>query len=179
MNRVPAVTVRHGVIVGMMGAGKTTVGRLVADRLGWPHRDSDQDLEARTGLTGSEFASAHGVDALHDLEEQVLLEALAQPTPTIIGAAGWTVESERCRRVLADRALVVWLELPITELLRRMDSGGHRRSIDPAEFEALRSRRELAFGQIADLRLDARRPAGELADEASERLALRPIEPGP
>ncbi len=179
MPRVPAVSVRHGVIMGMMGAGKTTVGRLVADRLGWVYRDSDDDIEARTGMTGGAFAAEYGVAALHDLEEQVLLEALARLTPGIIGASGWTVESERCRQVLADRALVVWLALPTPELVRRMTTGEHRRHIDPDEFEALCSRREHAFRSVADLRLDARRPPGELADEARELLTAPATESGP
>ncbi len=61
----PMVVARHVVITGLMGAGKTSVGRRVADRLGRPWRDSDVDIEAAIGATVRELRDREGVDAMH------------------------------------------------------------------------------------------------------------------
>ncbi|GGI07057.1 shikimate kinase [Egicoccus halophilus] len=167
---------RHVVLVGMMGAGKTTTGVALAARLDRPLRDGDVDLEARTGHTGAEIAAADGIDHLHHLEEEVLLDALADERPAVVAAAGWVVEAPRCREALADRATVVWLDVPVGELVSRMATGAHRRPLDPDAADALLARRQRCFAEAADLRLDARAPVDELVasvldalDEADDR----------
>ena len=160
----------HLVLLGMMGAGKTTTGRAVAARLDRPLRDCDDDLEARTGRTGAEIAATDGVDHLHHLEETVLLDALASDPPAVITGAGWVVESERCRVALAD-AVVVWLDAPVTELADRMAASGHRRPMDPADAEAVLTRRRARFAELADLHLDARAPTDELVAAIVEAAA--------
>ena len=79
MRNAPGHPLRHVVLVGLMGAGKTTVGRRLAARLGWPWHDSDADIEAATGMTVRELRDRDGVDAMHDLEAAQLLQALAEP----------------------------------------------------------------------------------------------------
>ncbi|HEY4752428.1 MAG TPA: shikimate kinase, partial [Candidatus Limnocylindrales bacterium] len=73
----PLHDVRHVVLLGTMGSGKTTVGRLLAERLGRPLRDSDPEIEAATGYTAREIRDRDGPDALHDLEARLLLSTLA------------------------------------------------------------------------------------------------------
>src|SRR5215208_4289943 len=77
----------HVVVVGLMGSGKTTVGRALADRLGWPFRDSDPEIQAVTGRTVRELRDDLGVDAMHDLEADQLLDALAAPGPAVVAPA--------------------------------------------------------------------------------------------
>jgi shikimate kinase len=156
----------HVVLVGMMGVGKTTTGLALAARLGWPLRDCDVDLEERTGRTGAELAATEGIARLHQLEEEVLLEALAAPGPLIVTAAGSVVTSERARQVVARGATVVWLDAPVDELVVRMSSDTHRRPLDRQAARALLVRRHALLAELADLRLDAR----ALTDDLVERI---------
>lgn len=145
-----------------MGSGKTTTGRAIAGRLAWSFRDCDADLEARVGSTGAQLAARKGVDALHELEEEVLLDALAADDPAVIAAAGWVVEAERCRTAMAQRATVVWLDAPVDELLPRMAASDHRRHVERDAAEELLSRRRAWFQELADIHLDAREPTEDL-----------------
>jgi shikimate kinase len=166
----------HLVLVGMMGAGKTTTALALRDRLGWPLHDCDLELEARTGLTGAALVAADGVERLHRLEAEILEAALAEEGQSIITAAGSTVASARVRQRLAQRATVVWLDLATDQLVLRMAAGDHRRRLDREATEALLARRREHLAEVADLRLDARRPTSELVTEI---LRLIDAEPTP
>ena len=65
---MPMRSIDHVVITGLMAAGKSTTGRRLAERLGWPWRDSDADIQAETGHTVRELLDSEGVDAMHDRE---------------------------------------------------------------------------------------------------------------
>ena len=84
-----------------MGTGKTTVGRIVAERLGRPFSDSDELVEARTGRTVRQISYDEGVPAYRVHETQVLLDALAASVPSVIAAAGGVVLSPTNRATLA------------------------------------------------------------------------------
>ncbi len=88
-------------LVGMMGAGKTTTGQLLAQRLGWGYRDSDADVEAATGLTVPELFARDGEAAFRRAEAAVLAEACADPSPSVVSVAGGAVLSEDNRRLIA------------------------------------------------------------------------------
>jgi shikimate kinase len=130
----------HVVLVGMMGAGKTTTGTALAAALGRPFVDSDAALTERTGATGATLASRQDVAALHDLEAELLVEALADPRPAVAAAAASVVESHACRAALRD-AFVVWLQVPTSDLQHRAARGDHRRPLSaPAAAELLERR---------------------------------------
>ncbi|MGI9623022.1 MAG: shikimate kinase [Acidimicrobiales bacterium] len=152
----------HIVITGPMGVGKTTTANAVAAELGLPYRDSDSDIEARTGMTGREIAEREGVPFLHELEAEVLLDALEAVDASVISAAGSVVERSECRAALNDAATVVLLEIDLATLLDRMSTGSHRRPIDSGEIEKLLERRAAWFGDVADLSLDATEPTSQL-----------------
>lgn len=71
-----------------MGSGKTEVGRRPAALLGWRWRDSDSDIGAATGLTVRELLERDGIEAMHAIEARHLLDALAEPGPSVMSAAG-------------------------------------------------------------------------------------------
>lgn len=155
----------HIVVVGLMGAGKSTTGAALAAALGIDFADSDADITTLTGAAGSEIAAADGVPALHRLEEAVLIGALARPTRTVIAAAASVVESNMVRDVLARRATVIRLVVPQAETLARQKTGDHRRPMTAEELTTLAKRREPFFTEIEDLRLTATRPTAELVSE--------------
>ena len=100
---------RHVVLIGTMGTGKSTVGRIVAATLGWAFRDNDEQLVHREGRTAEQIASEDGADQLHQLEAEILLEDLAHAGPDVIAAAASTVLDPRARARLRADGFVFWL----------------------------------------------------------------------
>ena len=167
---------RHIVVVGLMAAGKTEVGRRLAARLGRPWRDSDLHIEARAGLTVRELRDRDGVDAMHALEATQLLEALADPEPTVISAAASTVDVPECREALtAPDVGVVWLRASPEVLARRFASSDkHRPEFGDSPLQFLTEqavRRDPLFASLDPviIDVDAIRPR-EAVDRALEAL---------
>lgn len=146
---------RHVVLVGMMGAGKSSVGRALAGRLQRPLFDSDEMIEARTGRTVREIWVADGEPAYRVMEAEVLGEALASTEPSVIAAAGGVVLSEVNRGALvASDAHVVWLLADVDVLLRRVAAGGHRPLLDDDPEGTLRTmfaEREALYREVSDV----------------------------
>jgi len=127
----------HIVITGLMGSGKTTVGRALAARLGRAWHDSDRDIEADTGLTVRELRDREGVDAMHAREAAQLLDALAATEPSVISAAASVVDDARCREAMVQPGIaVVWLRAAPDVLAARFASPDDHR---PAYGESTRA----------------------------------------
>jgi shikimate kinase len=144
-------------LVGMMGAGKTTTGHLLAERLGWAYRDSDADVEAATGLTVPELFARDGEAAFRRAEAAVLAEACADPSPSIVSVAGGAVLSEDNRRLIASSGIVVWLRARPETLAARVGDGIGRPLLgdDPAEAVVrLDAVRAPLYAELADVVLD-------------------------
>lgn len=159
---------QHVVLVGLMGSGKSTVGRLLAERLHRPLFDSDQMIEARTGRTVREIFVSDGEPAFRSLETESLADALESTTPSVIAAAGGVVLSEANRALLRDaNARVVWLRADPAILVERVLSAGHRPLLDDDPLAVLRrmaQTREPLYREVADLvvTVDGRSPADVL-----------------
>ena len=121
------------VLVGMMGSGKSTIGRALAGALGWPLLDNDALVTELTGQTGPDLFASDGELALHRAERAAFAEALARPTPAVITAAGSVVDDPWLRSVLPDAGWVVWLDAEPATLVSRIDAGDGRRSDAPDE----------------------------------------------
>jgi shikimate kinase len=142
----------HIVVIGSMGAGKTTVGAGIAERLGLAFLDSDDQIREKTGGDGAGIAEADGVAALHELELQVFWEAFDSPVPAVIAAAASIIEDPAVREVLQGTRCV-WVEADGEMLRSRRSSGSHRRPM--TEEEAMRlARRDPLFAGCADVRID-------------------------
>jgi shikimate kinase len=146
---------QHVVLVGLMGTGKTSVGRVLAERLGRQLFDSDLVIEERTGRTVRQIFQDDGEPAFRVLETAVLLEALAQPVPAVIAAAGGVVLAEANRAALiAAPAKVVWLRAEPEHLVDRVRTGVHRPALDDDPAGTLRrmhETREPLYRQVADM----------------------------
>jgi len=157
----------HIVLVGMMGVGKTTVGRAVADALGWALLDSDQTIEARTGRTVAQIFATDGEPAFRAVETEVLAEALASTTPRVIAAAGGTVIDPGNRDVIRHGGLVVWLQAPVDVLVGRVAGSTHRPALaaDPEStlYQLCEGRDEL-YAEVADLTVDATLSVASVVD---------------
>jgi shikimate kinase len=144
------------VLVGLMGAGKSTVGRLVAERLGRRLVDSDQAIEARTGSSVRELWEEGGEAAYRRLESQVVLDALGESPPVVIAAPGGVVLDPEVREAL-DGAHVVWLRGDPATLASRVRSGDHRPLLgdDPLTvLRAMAEERDDLYREVADTVLD-------------------------
>ncbi|MDP8937490.1 MAG: AAA family ATPase, partial [Actinomycetota bacterium] len=110
-------------LVGMMGAGKTSVSERLARRRGWPVFDSDRQVERLVGRSVAEIWATDGEAGFRSLEAQVLADALASTTPAVIAAAGGTVLDPANRRLLRMHTPVVWLRAEPETLVRRLGAG--------------------------------------------------------
>jgi shikimate kinase len=147
-------------LVGMMGSGKSTVGRLLAHRLGWAYRDSDADVEAATGRTVPEIFERDGEPAFRRAEAEALARACQLDTPVVVSAAGGSVLAPDNRRLLAQSGLVVWLRARPETNARRVGDGAGRPLLgdDPAgAMTRLFAERAPFYGEVADLVIDVDR----------------------
>jgi len=145
------------ILVGMMAAGKTSVGRRLARSRGWEFFDSDGQVEAMTGRTVADIWRGDGEEAFRLLEARVLNDALASGTPRVIAAAGGTVLDPVNRRLIAQHHPVVWLRARPETLVGRLGSATHRPLLDadPAgTLAALDAVRRPFYDEVADVIVD-------------------------
>jgi shikimate kinase len=143
-----------------MGSGKSTVGRMLADRLGWAYRDSDADVQAATGKTIPEIFEHDGEAVFRRAEAEALAHACALDTPVVVSAAGGSVLNPDNRRLLARSGTVVWLRARPETNARRVGDGTGRPLLgdDPAEaMTRLYAERAPLYGEVADLVVDVDR----------------------
>ena len=161
------------VLVGMMGSGKSSVGRALAARTGWPFHDNDALLEGATGRTARELAEG-GEAVLRDAESAALRAGLQRPEPAIVASAAGVVLDADDRRRLAAEEHVTWLRASPETLRERLRStdDDHRPWLDRDPDAWLRQTdadRAPLFASIADLVVDVDdlRP-----DEAAGRILV-------
>jgi shikimate kinase len=153
------------VLIGMMGSGKSTIGRLLSARLGWPYLDNDILFARAHGGESARLALATGgVEQLRGGEAMALRQGLAEPAPCIVGAAAGTILDEDARRELAAKAIVVWLDASPATLARRARGAAHRPWLDSDAESWMRrtlAQRAPLYKSVADLIVNTqrRRPA--------------------
>ena len=107
------------VLVGMMGAGKTSVGRRLASVLGVPFRDADVEIEAAAGCTINEIFERFGEPEFRTGERKVIARLLAEP-PHVLAAGGGAFMDEQTRDRIKESAISIWLRAPVDLLLQRV-----------------------------------------------------------
>jgi len=146
------------VLLGLMGAGKTSVGRRLAERLGRPLLDGDVVLAERTdGRTAADIVEQDGAERLHALEAEIALDLLRSTTPAVIGPAASVIEVDVVRDALASQ-FVVWLTGPVERLAADAVGKPHRPFVgegDPVElFARQMAVREPLILPVTDLVID-------------------------
>jgi shikimate kinase / 3-dehydroquinate synthase len=137
-----------------MGAGKSTVGAGTARLLGRPFVDLDRELESETGSRVHELFAERGEAEFRELEEELVVEALAEQAPAVVALGGGAVTSERVRESLAERALTVWLRVDVDEAWRRAAGPERPLARDETAFHALYEERLPLYEQVADAQAD-------------------------
>ena len=107
------------VLVGLMGAGKTTVGRRLAQKLGVPFVDADEEIEAAAGLNIGEIFERFGEPYFRDGERRVIAR-LIDGAPKVIATGGGAFMNDATRALILDRATAVWLRADIETLIERV-----------------------------------------------------------
>lgn len=157
-------------LVGLMATGKSTVGRLVADRLGCDYVDNDALVDAAVGALLAPLLAERGTAALRSAESAAMRLALGYPAPMVAGIAAGVVEDATNRRLLAGvDALVVWLRARPETLAARVGDGGDRPWLWPdplAAFTRMAVGRAAWYDEVSDLVVD-------VDDAEPERLADR------
>lgn len=165
------------VLVGMMGAGKTAVGKALAAALNVPFVDSDVEIEAAANMSISEIFQRDGEAFFRDRETQVIDRLLDGP-PGILSAGGGAFLAQRNRDLISAKGVSVWLRADLELLWSRVKHKDTRPLLRTAEpKETLRSLYEarLPFYRLADLAVEARHEYSieTMAGKVLEALARR------
>ena len=145
---------RHLALTGFMGAGKTTIGARVAERLGRPFVDLDAAVEAEAGAAIPELFAERGEPAFRALEEEQARRALAGGEPLVVALGGGAVLSAATRAVLAERAFTVVLDVEPDDAWRRAADRGRPLARDEHAFRRLSEERAPLYDEVADARAD-------------------------
>jgi len=170
------------VLVGMMGAGKSTIGRRLAARLSLPFVDADTEIEAAAGMTIPEIFEVHGEPHFRDGEARVIARLL-DAGPAVLATGGGSFMREETRRRIGEKAVSIWLKADPDVIMRRVKRRADRpllQTVDPAAtVSRLISEREPIY-QHADLTIASREvPHDKIVDECLDALYAKLINPAP
>ena len=152
-----SLRVKRLFIVGPMGVGKTTVGKLLASELGLRFLDSDREIEKRTGTNISWIFDVEGEKGFRDREQQVL-EELANEDNVVIATGGGSVLRERNRENLKTRGLVIYLNADLALLVKRTKDETKRpllKGKDPKKvLEKILRERGSLYKEVSDIEIN-------------------------
>jgi shikimate kinase len=151
--------IRPVCLTGFMGAGKSTVARLLARQTGWEHFDLDKRIVDATGLSIPEIFARRGEPAFRQIESEQLARVLGEAAggaKRIISLGGGTTVQPQNRELLQQhQAVLIWLDCPVDELLRRCAQITDRPLFrDEASFRALYEQRRPVY-QLAHFRVES------------------------
>ena len=164
------------VLVGMMGAGKSTIGRRLAARLGLPFLDADSEIEAAAGMSIPDIFEAHGEPQFRDGEARVIARLL-ESGPAVLATGGGAFMREETRNRVGAKAISIWLKADADIIMRRVRRRADRPLLQTPDPEAtlgrLISEREPVY-QRADLTIWSRDvPHEKIVDECVDALHAR------
>jgi shikimate kinase len=175
-------SIRRVCLIGFMGAGKTTVGKVLARRLGWLFQDLDEAVERRQGKSVAEIFAENGEAEFRRLESvalEGLLSGNATPGSLVIALGGGAFAHPDNRRALEKAgATTVLLEAPLPELRRRCVGDGRTRPLaeDEKQFEQLFAARHSVY-ELAQARVDTMNKAVEQVAAEIEQMVVAATKP--
>jgi len=143
----------HIVVIGPMGAGKSTLGRLLADALACDFLDSDDWLEELHGESGSAIAATHGLASLHAIELEIF-DAMASMSARAVIAPAESVVDTVVGRDLLSSQVTIWVDATPDALMERRMATDHRRAMSDAELIERREARADALRHCSSIRID-------------------------
>ena len=179
---VAALGKRSVVLVGMMGAGKSTIGRRLALRLRLPFVDADNEIEAAAGMSIPDIFEVHGEPHFRDGEARVIARLL-DGGPILLATGGGAYMREDTRARIRDKAISLWLKADADVILRRVKRRADRpllQNADPAAVIARLIEARHPFYEQTDITIDSRDvPHEKIVDEAIVALHEHLFRPHP
>lgn len=145
-------------LVGFMGSGKSAVGRLLADELGWSFADIDEDIEKAQGTSIAEIFDARGEQEFRILEREAIRKRVREVEcgkPMVLALGGGAFVDPENRKLLEERGVTIWLDCPFPRICERLEGQTHRPlARDPEKFRQLFDDRRDCYSQ-AEYRIEA------------------------
>jgi shikimate kinase len=145
-------------LVGFMGCGKTTIGRILADRLGWTFIDLDKDIEAQLKTTIARIFETQGEDEFRRLESEAIrgkVRSIERGAPMVVALGGGAFVKPENVELLKNNGVTIWLDCPLSVVKRRVEQNSDRPlARDSRKFEQLYQERQRAYGE-ADYRVES------------------------
>jgi len=154
----PAPSTRTIVLVGMMGAGKSTVGRRLAAALGMAFFDADAEIEKAAGMSVAELFKAHGEESFRRGEAKIIKRLLEGP-PHVLATGGGALLTPHTRKCIADGAISIWLWADTATIVRRASRRGTRpllKSGDPTKTIIRLMEERGKYYRAADIHIESR-----------------------
>ncbi|MBL8228586.1 MAG: shikimate kinase [Bryobacterales bacterium] len=146
-------------LVGFMGSGKSTIGRRLAEELGWSFVDIDEDIETQQHMPITDIFERKGEAEFRDIENRALAERVRQvrgSRPLVVALGGGAFVAQRNTELIQPNGVSIWLDCPLEMVKERVAKETHRPlARDPERFEALFRERQAAYSR-ADYRIEIR-----------------------
>ena len=162
-------------LVGFMGSGKSTIGRMLAHQLGWSFFDIDDEIEAAEKSSVSDIFEHRGEPAFRHIENEILRQHvrwIERGRPAVLALGGGAFVQLQNRELLEDHGVTVWLDCPFEIVARRVGRSNHRPlARDPEAFAALFHARQETY-RLADIHIGI---AGDDPAEAVAAILRNPL----
>lgn len=159
-------------LTGMMGSGKSTIGRLLSGASGWPYLDNDELVRQSHGATTRQILAERGEADMREAESEALARGIRTPAPAVIGVAAGTILEPSNRDRLRAGGIVVWLRVDAAAIEARAIGADHRPWLDTGGASWIRdtvAERDPLYASIADIVIET--GATPPDDSAAELLA--------
>jgi len=158
-------------LIGFMGSGKSTIGKLLAERLGYKYIDTDEEIEKETGLKISEIFEKYGEKYFRELEKKKIKE-LSEQSELVVSTGGGLPANNENMEVMKKTGEVIWLKIDFETFLSRTD-GDPNRPLLKEDINKLKDRfngRKRFYSQ-ADIVIDGNKPVEEVLEDILKKLS--------
>jgi shikimate kinase len=167
---------RNIVLIGFMGAGKSTVGKLLSKKLGRKFLDTDEIIEKKMSLAISQIFEKYGEAYFRDIESQVVKEVSAVGNQ-IISLGGGAILRDENVKTLKEKGVLIYLKVPLSELKKRLKGAQDRPLLKvenaEAQVEKIFASRKERYEEVADFIVDGSKPVMEVVDEIRRIISAK------